>query len=258
LTLQAIYHQPLRATEGFLTGLLQIMGAGVKSPDYSTLSYRAKELEIETSQAVKEALNQGKSLHIAVDSTGVKIFGEGEWKVRMHGWSKHRRWRKIHLGVEIGNHLIVAGEISGNEKGDAQMLSTLLEQLPKDRSLKSLRADSAYDTKSTYELLEKKKTSVIIPPRKNARVWQHGNKQKDSLARDRNLRRIRSIGRKKWKEEVGYHKRSLSETAMFRLKTIFGPLLSSRKFDTQRTQTKIRIHALNLITLLGMPTSIPI
>jgi hypothetical protein len=86
-------------------------------------------------------------------------------------------------------------------------------------------------------------------------IWQHGNCKAPPLDRDEHVRRIRRIGRARWKEEVGYHRRSLAETAIFRLKTIFGASISSRKMSTQTTEVLIRGAALNRMTALGMPDS---
>ena len=97
--------------------------------------------------------------------------------------------------------------------------------------------------------------NILIPPRKNARIWKHGNTQADRLKRDENLRSIRKHGRKEWKQNSGYHTRSLVETTMFRLKTIFGDDLSARRLETQTTQALVRCAALNKMTHLGMPQS---
>jgi hypothetical protein len=96
---------------------------------------------------------------------------------------------------------------------------------------------------------------VLIPPRKNARIWQHGNTKAERLKRDENLRAIRQVERKTWKQTSGYHVRSLAETTMFRLKTVFGDRLSARLMETQITQALIRCAALNRMTHLGMPES---
>jgi hypothetical protein len=94
---------------------------------------------------------------------------------------------------------------------------------------------------------------VLIPPRTTARIWQHGNTHATRLARDENLRAIRKHGRGTWKRESGYHVRSLAETTMFRMKTIFGDALSAHLLATQTTQALIRCAALNQMTHLGMP-----
>ena len=94
-----------------------------------------------------------------------------------------------------------------------------------------------------------------MPPRRDAKIWQHGNSKKTPLPRHQNLRRIRRVGRKKWKQEAGYHRRSLAETAVFRFKTIFGNTLSTRTLPRQMTEARIKCAALNRMTHLGMPDS---
>lgn len=95
----------------------------------------------------------------------------------------------------------------------------------------------------------------MIPPRKNARIWKHGNTKTERLKRDENLRAIQKDGRTEWKKNSGYQVRSLVETTMFRLKTIFGDELSARLLETQTTQALIHCAALNKMTRLGMPQS---
>ncbi len=117
-----------------------------------------------------------------------------------------------------------------------------------------LSGDGAYDKRKVYQACrERGITRVTIPPRKDARIWQHGNCLAPPLVRDENLRQIRKKGRQRWKQESGYHQRSLAETAMFRFKTLFGPCLQSRKMPQQQTEAKVKCAALNRITHLGMP-----
>jgi hypothetical protein len=73
--------------------------------------------------------------------------------------------------------------------------------------------------------------------------------------RDENLRRIRRVGRAQWKKESKYHRRSLAETQMFRLKTIFGAHVRARSFEGQAAQMLVRCAVLNRMTHLGMPDS---
>ena len=191
-----------------------------------------------------------------MDSTGAKVYGEGEWKVRQHGWSKRRTWKKLHIGVDEETKDILIGEVTGNDAADCQMLESLLTQLPDTTMIHQLSGDGAYDRRMCYDALKKRDVPCItIPPQHNAKIWRHGNVGAERYARDENLRRIRSVGRKQWKIKSGYHRRSLSENAVFRLKTIFGERISARLFENQRTQLLIRCKALNRMTMLGMPES---
>ena len=251
LTVQQVFHLPLRGTEGFLPSILKQIGSDRKAPDFSTLSIRGEALTIKIRV---RPIPKGEPIHIVVDGSGVKICGEGEWKVRQHGLSKRRTWIKLRIGVNEKTGDILFGEATGNNIADCEMLEPLLQQLPEETIIDQISADGAYDKRICYEALREKKIKhIAIPPQKNAKIWQHGNAKAERLPRDENLRRIREIGKSRWKEESHYHRRSLAETAMFRLKTIFTDKVRARTQANQRTQLLIRFRALNLMTALGMP-----
>jgi len=247
LTLRAVFHLPLRATQGMARSLFELMGLDLDVPHYSTLSRRAAELAVDLSRKSKGPL------HLVLDSTGLKVYGEGEWKVRKHGYSRRRTWRKLHLAIDAETHEIQAVMVTEAKVDDAEMVDHLLK--PIDRPVGSTAADGAYDQRKVYRVLEPRTGRILIPPRKNARIWKHGNSAGPPLARDENLRAIRRVGRRAWKEEVGYHIRSLAETGMFRMKTIFGGHLANRRLECQVTEGTIRCRALNIMTHLGMPDS---
>jgi len=202
---------------------------------------------------VKLSKKANQSLNIVMDSTGLKIYGEGEWKVRMHGVSKRRTWRKLHLGANPEDGEIQAVLLTENNVSDDQAVKELLGQI--EQTILDFAADGAYDKRKVYDSLNahSPEVNILIPPRKNARIWKHGNTKTERLKRDENLRAIRKDGRKEWKKNSGYHVRSLAETAMFRLKTIFGDELSACLLETQTTQALVRCAALNKMTHLGMP-----
>ena len=248
LTLRAVYHLTLRATEGFARSLFDLMAVDLNVPDYTTLCRRAATVRI---TLPKKATGP---LHLILDSTGLKVYGEGEWKVRQHGYSKRRTWLKLHLAVDPETHELRAAVVSGPGVTDEQAVPALLEQV--DEPISGAGADGAYDRRSVYEALDRRGARAVIPPRRDAKIQRHGNTAGPRLARDENLRRIRQIGRKAWKEESGYHRRSLGETAMFRIKTIFGAGVSSRKDGQRATEVGVRCRALNIMTHQGMPRTV--
>jgi|SRR5579862_4796169 len=248
LTLKQIYHLPLRQLQGFVGSVFALMQIELPVPDYSTLSRRAERLEV--SLPVND---KAGPLDLVIDSSGFKVYGEGEWKVRMHGKSKRRTWRKLHLAIDADTQEVVCCVATTNDYADGEILTDLLELI--DAPIESVKADGAYDHRACYTQLAKRGIKAIIPPRKGARIWQHGNCLAAPLARDQNLRAIRKRGRKHWKQESGYHRRSLSETGVYRLKTIFSDRLSARVFEGQATELFIRCAALNKMTHLGMPDS---
>ncbi|MFP9228711.1 hypothetical protein [Pectobacterium cacticida] len=61
-----------------------------------------------------------------------------------------------------------------------------------------------------------------------------------------------------WKKKVGYHRRAIVETAMFRLKTWLGSYLSLPDYEAQLGEAMAMVKALNRMTLLGIPDSVRI
>lgn len=252
--LSCVYRLPLRSTQGLLHSILQLMGLPLPTPHYSTLCRRRQKLQV--TLPVK---SKSEPLHLVVDSTGLKLFGEGEWKVRMHGWSRHRTWLRLHVGVDEATGEVRAAKLTPRHQGDKEMLPHLLQQV--SMPIAQVSGDGGYDFMSCYDAVERVGARATIAPRCNARLWNNGQMKQ----RDINLRRIRELqgrkrkdpnfGRKQWKKESGYHRRSLVETCMMRLKTLFGDKLSARKAQAQKTQALLRCHALNRMTHLGMPQS---
>jgi len=244
-----VFHQAGRQTSGLVASIFELMKVDLPVPDHSTVSRRMAGLEV---NLPLEPSSNGR--HIVVDSTGLKVYGEGEWKVRTHGVSKRRTWLKLHLFVDEATGEIVVSGASGNDVSDGEMFVEMIDQT--DQEIDQVSGDGAYDQKKVYEAIEQKKIKrAAIPPQKNAKIWKHGNRVGEKLVRDENLRHIRRTGRKKWKRESNYHRRSLAETAMFRYKTIFGDKLRSRKEVNQFQEMHIKSAILNQMTHLGMPES---
>jgi Transposase DDE domain len=246
LMLRELFRLPYRQTEGLGRSLAQLMQVDVAIPDFTSLAKRAAKLEI----ALDIADRQGP-IDVVVDSTGLKVFGEGEWKTRKHGVSKRRTWRKLHLAVNPETQEIEAEVLTENCGHDADQVEELLEQI--DSPIDSFAGDGAYDQWKVYETLDAEEIEPIIPPRRNAKIKQHGNSSQPPLERDEAIREIRRVGRKQWKEDVGYHRRSLAETAMYRMKCCFGGNLKNRILENQQTEARLRSKILNRFTHLGLP-----
>ncbi len=245
--LKEVYRLPLRAAQGLMQSVLNALKAGQTAPDYSTLSRRRRKLKL----SLPHTRHDG--MHLVVDSTGVKVYGEGEWKVRQHGIGKRRTWRKLHIGVDEATGEIVTAVVTTNAMGDSQVVEELLGLVPDQ--IRQMSADGAYDTRSVYEQLARRGVIATIPPRKGAHIWQHANSKCQRKARDENLRGCRKLGRKKWKEQSGYHRRSLAETTMFRYKQILGAGTRAKSFGGQSAEMLLRCKALNIMTQHGRPVS---
>jgi hypothetical protein len=246
LTLRELFRLTYRMTEGFAKGIIQLMQIDVLIPDFTSLAKRAKTISV----TLRASKVRG-SVFLVVDSTGLKVYGEGEWKVRQHGWSQHRTWRKLHLAINEKTQEIEAEVLTDNAADDAAVVDELLDQT-KNRT-KKFGGAGAYDKWKVYQTLDRRGITPVIPPQRNAKIKRNGNSKLPPLPRDEAIRGIRKLGRAEWKRQVGYHRRSLSETAMFRMKTIFTPTLKNRNEDTQKTEARLRCKILNHFTKLGLP-----
>lgn len=246
LVLRELFQLPYRQTEGLGRSLAELMEIDLDIPDYTSLAKRAAKLGISLDVA-----RHAGPIDVVVDSTGLKVFGEGEWKMRKHGKSKRRTWRKLHLAVDPATQEIVAESLTENSCADSDQAAPLLDQTK--GKINKFSGDGAYDQWKVYETLAVRKIKPIIPPRRNAKIKRHGNANDPRLPRDEAIRAIRQKGRKAWKNEVGYHRRSLSETAMYRMKCCFGDHLKNRLIPNQKTEARLRSKILNKFTHIGLP-----
>jgi hypothetical protein len=246
LALRELFRLPYRQTEGLARSLVRLMEAEVAIPDYTSLAKRAATLHISL-----EVSRHSGPIDVVVDSTGLKVFGEGEWKVRAHGRSKRRTWRKLHLTVNPQTQEIEAEALTENSGHDADQVDGQLAQVA--GPIRRFYGDGSYDPWKVRKTLSTRKIKQIIPPRHDAKIKRHGNTKGRPLPRDVAIREIRRLGRKRWKEEVGYHRRSLAETAMYRMKSCFGNQLKNRELPNQRTEARLRCRILNRFTRLGLP-----
>jgi hypothetical protein len=268
LRLRLVYDLPLRQTQGFVASLFRLMDLDLPVPDYSTLSRRAKDLSVDlcagpegsecTSEGASEGEDEGEAAprHVVIDSTGLKVYGEGEWKQRQHGKSKRRTWRKIHVSLDPETGEITAERLTDNSKHDASQIESLLEETLKTTGpVTHVGGDGAYDTWDSYDAIEAADAQPVIPPQKNAKIKRHGNCKGPPLPRDEAIRYIRRHGRTKWKRVHGYHRRSLVETGIYRFKRLIGRVLRSREPSRQRTEARLGCQILNRMLRLGMPES---
>src|SRR3954471_5621482 len=163
LALRLVFHQPPRQTEGGMRSIVGLLGVDLPIPDHTTFSRRGGGLTI-----LPQRVERHEPLHLLIDSTGVKIYGAGEWLDQKHGVRSRRRWRKLHLAVDAGTQEIAAVELTPDDVGDISALPDLLDQI--ESSVGSVTADGAYDGEMVYdEVLQRHPAArVIIPPRSTA------------------------------------------------------------------------------------------
>lgn len=251
LTLRILLHLPLRQTQGIIEGLIKEMGLKITCPHFSVVCRRAKELE----QKIRRLLKDSKTAHVLVDSSGLKIFGEGEWKMRTHGKAKRRTWRKIHIGVDREKKTIVACEITEATVGDCSMTPKLVDQIP---NMETFTADGAYDSSEVRYCVKDKGALPIIPPDENAVISKKNDPERNEAVQFIKDHGDNEDARKLWKQNSGYYQRNGAENAFYRYKMIFGEKLKSRELANQKIEGMLRSHILNKMTKLGMPISVQI
>jgi hypothetical protein len=238
----------VRQTEGVVESLGELRPLEVASTPYATLRRRRATLEIELPRTRSK-----EALPVVVDSTGVQVFGEGEWNVRPHGYTYRRTGRTVPLGVAEASGELVAAVGSTNNYSESQLWPDLRE--PGEEELAQVSGEGGYDKRQGDEASRARPARAAIPPQPNAKMWQQGTTKAARRAREENLRWIRQGGRAAWKRESGDQRRSLAETAMFRLKTIFRDRVRACGFAGQAAQGRVRCAALNRLTQLGRPDS---
>ena len=241
------FHLTLRSTEGFIRSLFAMMQISLPVPSYSRISKRMRLLELDYKK-----LSHHKPAHIAIDSTGVKIYGDGEWHMKIHGKSRKKKWRKMTLGVCPTTHEILFNITSDESFADPTLFKMAIDHLP--RSVTEVLMDGAGDSHEMYKLAEREKFRLITPPRKGAkyRIGMEHSK------RDENVKMIYELGNdeealKKWKKINGYHRRSLVETAISRIKGMLGNTLKSRSLLNQHHEMLLKSLIINRVNTLGLP-----
>jgi Transposase DDE domain len=247
LILRLVFHLALRQAEGFATSVLRLLGQDLRVPDHTTLSRRSRGFAGRRPKVIPHG-----PLHLVVDSTGLKLFGQGEWDEEKYGRAR-RSWRKLHLAVDAETGEIVAGTLTDNAADDAGQVPALLGQI--EGEIASVTADGAYDGEPVYQAVVRHQSdpvpNIVIPPRASAVPSTEAQSQ-----RDHHIRIIAEKGRMAWQKVTGYGRRSLAETVVGRYKAIIRPKLRARISPAQRGETAIAAEVLNRMIRVAKPASI--
>ena len=222
------------------------MGVELPIPDDTTISRRQAGLNVGPSLAPRV-----QPRHVVIDTTGLKVFGAGEWYVRKYGMGRGRRctWRKLHLGVNERTKEIVAVDLTLSGVHDGRWFPELLEQTSGD--LNQASADKAYDGARCYKSVLARGATPTIPPRRKMRQSRCADPPLARAARDEVLQRIEAEGRYVWRTASGAAQQRLAENAASRFKALTGVRLT----ENQQTEARVKCQILNRMVRLGMPAS---
>lgn len=239
----------LRQSEGLLGSVLKLIGVALPVPGHTTLSRRAQTWK----PSAKRRASPGAPLHVLVDSTGLKIYGTGQWLEEKHGAKSRRGWRKLHLALDAGSGQIIVQSLTDQDEGDASQVEPLLDKI--DADIGQFTADGAYDGDPIYDAVlgRSPEAKVVIPPRSTAVVRADAEPPSQ---RDLHIASIQTVGRLRWQASTGYGKRALVETTMGRYKGIIRPRLRARSFAAQQTEAAIGVAILNQTLATARPKSV--
>ncbi len=178
------------------------MDLSLEAPDHTTLSRRSKGLKVDLS-----ALRSRKPIHLIIDSTGLSVIGRGEWAAVQRG---KRGWRKLHIGVDRTGQ--IQAQVLTESSGDDANTGLAIIKATKGK-LASVTGDAAYDTVAIYKQAASRGARVVVPPTRSASA---SKRRPRSAERDRTIKRINKIGRRRWKKESGYYRQGTVENAFFR------------------------------------------
>jgi len=145
LTLRLIFHLALRQAEAFTRSVLDLLSLELAVPDHTTWSRRGHAFAGRQPRTVPH----DRPVHLVLDSTGLQLFGQGEWDAQKHGRAR-RQWRKLHLAVDADTGEIAAHGLTEGHADDAAQALGLLGQV--EGSIATVTADGAYDSDAVYQL----------------------------------------------------------------------------------------------------------
>ncbi len=244
LSIKVLFGLALRQTIGMVESLLRM--AGLEDwpvPDFSTMCRRQKTVAIQIPYRRSDG-----PLNLLVDSTGLKMRGDGEWQVRRHGASRRRQWRKVHLAMDAATGDIRAVEFTLSQTGDSPVLPNLLDQIPRDEQIGAVTADDAFNTRRCHTAIVDRSATVVIPICRNGCPWKEDCPA--AKARNEILRASRHFGRALWKRWTGYHARSRIAAQMRRLKAL-GERIACRDPNRQAAEIHTRNALMNHFSALG-------
>ena len=229
-----------RALEGFTQGLLLVSGLKhLPSPDRSTINDRANSMTIKL-----PLLSNPKVGYVAsLDSTGLKIHGQGEWNRKKHKQKDRANWVKMHLIIDNESMQILAVESSADDVQDPEMFDALVGALPFTPG--AVMGDSAYDNFNAYKQANDNGFKLIVPPKDNA-VIHPKSKKPHVIARNEQVKYYQEKGIFAWANKNNYWDRNRAETTMSRYVTNFTDRLSSRSVQAQQNEIIIKCHILNI------------
>ncbi len=237
LLIKIHYKLTYRSLEGFAKSIFSLLKAPLRIPTYSLICKRVKAL-----QKKLPKLSFRRASTIIVDASGIKVLGEGEWKVKIHGKGRPRKWIKLHIAIDANSQEIIAEVTTESSSGDGTTFPTLFNQI--QHQVKTVIGDGAYDGIEIRRLIKNRRGKALVPPPKHA-VCRDEDYDRDQAVRD-----IKSLGgdlvaKSIWGKYTGYSRRALVETTFSRYKKMFGERAFSKTHERLTVENRLKCVLLN-------------
>jgi hypothetical protein len=230
-----------RQLEGFIAGLLKLAGLShLPTPDRTTINTRAKSLKVR----LPAKPNTAAGAVISLDSTGLKIHGQGEWNRKKHKQRDRARWVKMHIAIDNNSMQILDCVATADDVHDCEVFDEIIDSLNGVPS--KVLGDGAYDTIDAYKKSIEVGFQLVALPRENAVVNDTSTKP-HIHARNQQVQYYQDKGMHAWANKNDYWQRNKVETTMSRFVTAFSDRLSSRTVETQKNEIAIKCHLLNIM-----------
>jgi hypothetical protein len=244
LKLYYVFNLSLSGSIGFMTSLLKLLGLEVDVPDESRLSRRGKGVKL----TIRHNGKYSDASVFSMDSSGLQIYGQGEWNRKKHGDNKRKQFVKLHILVN-NNTLEIVDIISTNsDVHDCEVFDSLLKNVPCGSTT---LADGAYGNHDAYNKAVQKDIYLIAKPKLND-VINNDNPNDGDMLRNLHISKFKNKGLYAWANKVGYWRRNDVENTFGRVKQQFGSRLKSRNMANQLSEIAIKCNITNDFMKLSM------
>lgn len=231
------FHLSLRETEGFFLSFINLITKAFKTPCYTQLCRRMKTLSLPNQLLKKRYITD-----IVIDTTGLKVYGAGEWRSQRYGSKKH--WKKLHLAMDPRSGKLILAEITNEHIHDTHYLEKSLQKA--NRRKGRVLFDGIADSKRCYETAQKYNKCLLTPPKNRAVIREEPEYEKRNdaiqiicgLGSDKQARSI-------WAKLVGYNRRVVVESMISRWKQLFGSNLKSNCDKRREIEVQLKAMMIN-------------
>jgi hypothetical protein len=199
---------------------------------------------MKTLQLPTDLLTKKNITDIALDTTGLKVYGEGEWRAEKYGGRK--RWKKLHLALDPESGKLIIAEITDEYVHDTTYMEKALQSAGRRQG--KILIDGIADSGTCYQLARKYNRVLLTPPKRGAIL----RKEIGYESRNDAIRIIRGLGndqtaRSIWAKLVGYNRRVVAESMMARWKRLYGGDLKSRCAQRCKIEVKLKAMLINVM-----------